>query len=58
MNGRDRRLLTFAYDVGRADDLSEFRLAATLGVGNLVRADLVSYTEVDLTRLHGVRPPR
>lgn len=50
MNGRDRRLLTFAYDVGRADDLSEFRLAATLGVGNLVRADLASYTEVDLTR--------
>jgi DNA-binding CsgD family transcriptional regulator len=42
-----RRLLEFAYDLGRAEDLDELRHAVTTGIRSVVRADLASYTEVN-----------
>jgi DNA-binding CsgD family transcriptional regulator len=45
---RTRRLVDFAYQVGRADGLEEFRQAVTTGVRAVVAGDLASYTEVRL----------
>jgi hypothetical protein len=50
MDGRERRLLDLAFEVMRADDLAEFRTVVTHGVGAVVGADLVGYTEVSPAR--------
>lgn len=56
MAARDRRLLELAYEIGRAESLDDLRHVVTYGVGAVVRADLVGYTEVDLVRrrVHGL----
>jgi RNA polymerase sigma factor (sigma-70 family) len=43
-------VLEFAYEVGAAADLDEFRTIVTTGVAGLVGCDLASYTEIDLGR--------
>jgi DNA-binding CsgD family transcriptional regulator len=45
-------ILDVVFDMGRADDLDEFRAVATAAVRRVVDGDLGSYTEVDLRQGH------
>jgi DNA-binding CsgD family transcriptional regulator len=50
MTANGGAVLDFAFEVGAAADLGEFRTIVTAGIGQVVGCDLASYTEVDLDR--------